>query len=94
MGDKTMKLFEDYYTSNPPKGTNPAAGKIVPSDDPRAFAQDPEKLDRMLKAFEVAESNDELTQLSMLYVFDMTYDRGDVLLAIKLTQQERGWSNA
>lgn len=59
----------------------------------RDLAKDPEKLDRMLKAFEVAESNDELTQLSMLYVFDMTYDRGDVLLAVKLTKQEKGWPN-
>lgn len=92
MADEIKDLFEAYYTSNPPKGTNPAAGKIVPSDDPRAFAQDPEKLDRMLKAFEVAENSDELNQLSMLYVFDMSYDRGDVLLAVKLTKQEKGWT--
>lgn len=91
MSKEDKGLFEDYYASNPPKGTNPAAGKIVPSGDPRAFAQDPEKLDRMLKTLEVAENNDELTQLSMLYAFDMSYDRGDVLLAVKLIQQEKGW---
>jgi len=27
----------------------------------------------------------------MLYVFDMSYDRGDVLLAVKLTKQAKGW---
>ncbi len=89
--DGAMKAFEKYATPNPPEGTNPAAGKIVSSGDPRDFAQDREKLDRMLKAFEVAESDDELTQLSMLYVFDMSYDRGDVLLAVKLTKQAKGW---
>ena len=57
----------------------------------RAQAEEPEKYDRMVKVFDHADTKDELERMAMLYIMDMSFPRGDIALAVKATESERGW---
>ncbi len=55
-------------------------------------AQNPAKFEPMLKVLGNAETGAELIQMYlMFYVPDMSYDRGDICLAVKVLEKERGW---
>jgi len=57
----------------------------------RDHAENPEKYDRMVKFFSRAETKDDLTGASLLYVMDMSFSRADICLALKRIELERGW---
>jgi hypothetical protein len=54
-------------------------------------AKDQDKTEQMITMFRVAESKDELEQITLLFLFDMSYDRGDICLAIGIVEREKGW---
>lgn len=45
----------------------------------------------MLKVFDVADSKRELESLMLLYVFDLSFPREDILMAAKATELAKGW---
>lgn len=56
------------------------------------LADDRDKYAAMVKTMEVAETKEDLVKIGGLYAFDVTYPRGDVLLAMKVVSQSKGWA--
>ena len=54
-------------------------------------AKDAEKYQRMVKFFSHAETKTDLDQSALLFVFDQSYDRGDIALALHTVEIARGW---
>jgi hypothetical protein len=50
-----------------------------------------EKKTQMKLFFEKAESKEDLKQLSMLFIFDMTYERTDIAQVLHDVEVEKGW---
>lgn len=61
------------------------------TDRLRAQAKEPEKFDRMVKLMGATENREDLQTATLLYVLDMSYDRGDICLAEKAVKQSKGW---
>lgn len=49
------------------------------------------KVTGMKKVLSNAESKAELEQLSLMYVFDASYERADICQVLKEIEIERGW---
>ncbi len=49
--------------------------------NPREFAENKGQYDAMLQAYGVADTEEEIQSISMLYAMDLSYVRSDVLLA-------------
>lgn len=45
----------------------------------------------MMKLFSNCESRSDLKAAALLYIMDMSYDRGDISSAIKATEISKGW---
>lgn len=55
-------------------------------------AKDEDRVAAMTMNAMTAESKKEMQQLMvMLYFTDLSYDRGDLCLAMKITEYEKGW---
>lgn len=52
---------------------------------------DHDRYQAMLKVFDVADSKRELESLMLLYVFDLSFPREDILMAAKATELAKGW---
>lgn len=53
--------------------------------------KDATKFSQMEKMFGAAETAESLKSLSLLFVFDASYDRQDILVAMGRVERERGW---
>jgi hypothetical protein len=58
---------------------------------PEYQPKDPDKFAAMLKLLGTAQSAEQLGQLTLLYTFDMTYPREDIMVALTRIEHERGW---
>lgn len=47
--------------------------------------------DRMMTFFGTCETEQELKAATVLYLFDMSYPRPDLLMAERLTRKAKGW---
>ena len=65
------------------QGLNDREGKQPPQDE--------ERFDRMMTAFAATKTHDEMKLLSWAYIFDLSYPRADICLAMKETEQAKGW---
>jgi hypothetical protein len=54
-------------------------------------AEDKEKYTQMVTTFSTAETPQDLSKLELLYIFDMSYPRGDISLASKRVKIDKGW---
>ena len=52
---------------------------------------DPVNFDTMMKMFSNADSKDELSEMAMLFILDISYERADIALAIHDIEINRGW---
>jgi len=59
----------------------------------RETAKNKGHFDTIVEKLRVAESKSELSKIMLLFAFDMSYDRGDVLSAAKAVKLEKGWAN-
>lgn len=50
-----------------------------------------EKFLAMLHVFGEARDHKELKAISMMYVFDMSYAREDIVVALGRVEREKGW---
>lgn len=57
----------------------------------RPQAKEVEKYERMVRAFTAAEEKSDLNLLTMMYGYDMSYDRADICLALHTIEMARGW---
>ena len=53
--------------------------------------QDKEAYERMLKLMSNAETQEELKGAVLLYLFDLSYPRLDLLMAERKTRKDKGW---
>ncbi len=58
---------------------------------PEYTPKDPDKFEAMVKLLGTAQSADQLGQLVVLYTFDMTYPREDIMVALTRIEHARGW---
>ncbi len=61
------------------------------NDRDRFVPEDRERFEQMMKMMAVAEDEKQLEQIMLLFVFDLTYSRSDILMAEKLTKKEKFW---
>jgi hypothetical protein len=54
-------------------------------------AKDYGRYAQMIIIFRNAESKEELNNLSILYIMDMSFERADICLALKTVEFEKGW---
>jgi hypothetical protein len=54
-------------------------------------AKDEWRTKQMVTFLRKAENKEEMEKIAGLFVFDMTYDRGDICLAMKIVESEKGW---
>lgn len=54
--------------------------------------KDAEKFSQMEKMLSHAENVTALKQLSMMFIFDMSYDREDIMVAIGRVERANGWT--
>ena len=54
-------------------------------------AKNLDKYKQMVKMMSVAENKEELGQATMLFMLDMSYDRGDICLALHTVECAKGW---
>lgn len=50
-----------------------------------------EKFAAMLHVLGEARDHAELKNLAVMYVFDMSYDREDIVVALGRVEREKGW---
>lgn len=50
-----------------------------------------DKFEQALNAFKHAETPDELKTLTVAFVFDLSYPRQDIYVAIRKVEREKGW---
>lgn len=60
----------------------------------REISIDPERFDRMVKLFSGCSTMEELERACLLYIFDLSYDWGDILNAVKCIQMEKGFKSS
>lgn len=53
--------------------------------------RDEQRFNSMLIVFRGAENKEQLGQLAGMYVFDLSYHREDIVVAIGRVEHERGW---
>ena len=63
----------------------------TPTYYPEYEPTDPDKFAAMEKLLGTATDVAMLRQLVLLYTFDMSYDRGDILVALGRSEYARGW---
>ncbi len=61
------------------------------TDKRRDSAQDKDKYDGMVKVLSAATTKEDLDALAMLYIFDMSYIRSDICLAMDSVDSANGW---
>lgn len=61
------------------------------SDRERYEPEYPEGFERTLKLMAAAEDAEQLKAIMLLFVFDLSYSRQDILMAERITKQEKGW---
>ena len=54
--------------------------------------KDAEKFSQMEKMLSRAENVTALKQLSMMFIFDMSFDREDIMVAIGRVERANGWT--
>ena len=54
--------------------------------------KDAEKFSQMEKMLSRAENVTALKQLSMMFIFDMSYDREDIMVVIGRVERANGWT--
>lgn len=54
-------------------------------------AKDPHKYEQMVKVFSSTRTPKELSQISMAFIFDLSYERADICLALHTIELARGW---
>jgi hypothetical protein len=59
--------------------------------EPRQKPENPDKFRAMMTVFAAADTKEELRKLSLMYIFDESYPRGDICLALHEIEVERGW---
>ncbi len=57
----------------------------------KAGAKDEDALIRMVTVCGAAENQKELNAAATMYILDMSYERSDICLAMKIIEIERGW---
>jgi hypothetical protein len=50
-----------------------------------------EKYERMLRFMRSATGPENLNQILLLYLFDLSYDRGDISAALHFVEREKGF---
>lgn len=53
--------------------------------------KDPDKFEAMLKFLGTATSEAALRQMALLYTFDASYPREDLMVALTRVERQRGW---
>lgn len=50
-----------------------------------------EKYERMLRFMRTASGPENLRVITLMYILDMSYDRGDISAALHFTEREKGF---
>lgn len=58
---------------------------------PNYEPEDRDKFEKVLSAFKGAETPVELEALTVAFVFDMSFPRQDIYVALRKVERERGW---
>lgn len=53
--------------------------------------KDPDRYERMVKLLSHAESKVDLERMSLLYIFDLSFERSDIALAIHNVERAKGF---
>lgn len=53
--------------------------------------KDKQKYDQMMKLLNTAQSKTDMEAISMLFILDMSFDRGDIAQAMHDVEIARGW---
>lgn len=62
----------------------------MPSDIPPRYltiADDKDKLEAMVSSLRLARNKQELNDLALIYVLDLSYSRADICLAMKIVER-------
>ena len=54
-------------------------------------AQDKDGFEQMVKFFRNSQTHSDLERAALLFVFDMSYFRADICLAVTVVERENGW---
>ncbi len=46
---------------------------------------------RMANVFRRSDTKKMMEDMAMLYILDLRYDRGDICIAMKIVETEKGW---
>jgi hypothetical protein len=54
---------------------------------------DQKRFEQMTKLFACATTLEQLHEVSLLFVFDMAFDRQDILVALGRAERAKGWTS-
>ena len=54
-------------------------------------AKNPWKFTQMVKIMRMAQDEDDLKNISITFIVDLSFERADICLALKCVETERGW---
>jgi hypothetical protein len=62
------------------------------ADQAMQGAKNPEHVERMMKLMRAAETEEDFRTAVVLYLFDPSYERGDIAIAEGIVRREKGYA--